>query len=149
MRTSIILIFSALLIISCSPSEGEAQANQTKAQTETNAPVQAISKPILLNPAAFEQKIAETADAQLIDVRTPGEVSRGKLPACTNIDYSSENFQDQLASLDKTKPVFVYCAVGGRSGRAASMLSDMGFSEVYDLDGGIKAWQLAGKNILK
>lgn len=149
MRTSILLIFSALIIISCSPSEGEAQTNKPNTKAESSAPAQSITKPVLLNPADFEQKVKATPEAQLIDVRTPGEVAAGKLPACTNINYSSDNFKDQLASLDKSKPVFVYCAVGGRSGRAANMLSQMGFSEVYDLDGGIKAWQLAGKNIVK
>jgi rhodanese-related sulfurtransferase len=145
MRTAILFIISALLLISCSTSEGEAQTNQPNKETAS----QAAAKPVLLDPAAFEAKLAQTQDAQLIDVRTPRELASGKLPACTNINFSDSDFRERMGALDKTKPVFVYCAVGGRSGRAASMLADMGFSEVYDLDGGVKAWQLAGKSLKK
>jgi len=46
-----------------------------------------------------------------------------------------------VKTLDKNKPVYVYCAVGGRSATAAKILSDMGFTEVYDLEGGIINWE--------
>jgi predicted sulfurtransferase len=46
-----------------------------------------------------------------------------------------------IEALDKEKPVMVYCKSGGRSARAASILKDKGFENVYDLDGGIIGWE--------
>lgn len=46
----------------------------------------------------------------------------------------------QMEKLDKEKPVYIYCRSGGRSGKAAKQLADEGFTEIYDLDGGILEW---------
>ncbi|NNE77709.1 MAG: rhodanese-like domain-containing protein [Pricia sp.] len=55
-------------------------------------------------------------DAQLIDVRTPEEFSAGHIDGAVNINYlSSESFTENINKLDKTKPVYVYCQMGGRS----------------------------------
>ncbi|TAE59522.1 MAG: rhodanese-like domain-containing protein, partial [Bacteroidetes bacterium] len=51
--------------------------------------------------------------------------------------------------LDKSQPVFVYCAVGGRSGRSAQTLQQLGFTQVYDLEGGITRWQQEGLPVEK
>ncbi len=95
----------------------------------------------VLEVAAFKAKLAETQNALLIDVRTPGEVANGKIENSTNIDFNSEDFKAQLAKLDPKKPIFVYCAVGGRSGKTTPILEDLGFTEIYDLAGGFKAWK--------
>ena len=62
--------------------------------------------------------------------------------------YASD-FKAKLDKLDKTKPVYVYCKVGGRSGQAASQMQAMGFSKVYNLIGGMDAWKGAGKETIK
>lgn len=93
-------------------------------------------------PKDFEKKIK--GNTQLIDVRSPEEYASGHIPNFENINIAAVGFKDKMAKLDKLKPVFVYCAVGGRSAQAASMLRDMGFTEVYDLKGGIRAWANAG-----
>ena len=92
----------------------------------------------------FEQKLT-AAEVQLIDVRTPGEYENGHLKNAVNIDINSGDFEQRIGKLDKKRPVLVYCLSGGRSGRAASQMQDMGFSEVYNMDGGIMKWQNAGK----
>jgi rhodanese-related sulfurtransferase len=88
-------------------------------------------------------KHAETA--QVVDVRTPGEWSEGIMEGAIMFDFYEDDFQKNLESLDKEKPVAVYCKVGGRSGQAMSKLKDLGFKEVYNLDGGMDAWKSAGK----
>jgi rhodanese-related sulfurtransferase len=88
-------------------------------------------------------KHAETA--QVVDVRTPGEWSEGIMEGAIMFDFYEDDFQKNLESLDKEKPVAVYCKVGGRSGQAMSKLNEMGFKEVYNLDGGMDAWKSAGK----
>ncbi|MGV6861726.1 MAG: rhodanese-like domain-containing protein, partial [Putridiphycobacter sp.] len=58
----------------------------------------------------------------------------------TNIDFNSPNFKEEIAKLDKAEPVYVFCASGGRSGNAMRMMKDMGFAEVYNLNGGYMGW---------
>lgn len=100
-----------------------------------------------LAPEAFAQKIAQTPDAYLIDVRTPAEFATGHLANAVNINFNAPDFSQQIARLDKTKPVFVYCAVGGRSGQSVAQFSQLGFTQVIDLQGGINAWKSAGKSV--
>jgi phage shock protein E len=92
----------------------------------------------LLEPKEFLTKFKATKDAQLLDVRTPEEVSEGALEDAQNINFYDTDFKDKLSKLDKNKPVFVYCRSGGRSGKCAQMCKDMGFKEIYDMKGG---WQ--------
>ena len=93
----------------------------------------------------FDQKLSASPGAQLIDVRTPEEFAGGHLKAALNINFNSGDFETQLGKLDKSKAVFVYCLSGGRSSSAANKLADGGFSEVYNMDGGIMKWSSAGK----
>lgn len=88
----------------------------------------------------FKTKLANTPNAQLIDVRTPAEVSNGTLENAINMDFSATNFETQINTLDKSKPVFIFCQSGGRSGKGYKRMKDMGFSEVYDMEGGYGAW---------
>ena len=97
----------------------------------------------------FEKKLAATANAQLIDVRTPEEYRNSHLKNAINIDYSSSDFEGQLDKLDKSKPVLVYCLSGGRSFNAANKMQNMGFTQVYNMDGGIMKWTNASKPIEK
>ena len=95
----------------------------------------------------FEAKL-NSGNVQVIDVRTDGEVAEGVIPGAIQIDISDrENFEAEIAKLDKDRDVLVYCKVGGRSAQAASYMESQGFSKVYDLKGGILAWNGAGKDI--
>ncbi len=75
----------------------------------------------------------------LLDVRQPGEYEEEHLPGAKLIPLGQ--LGEAVATLDKDKPVITYCAIGGRSRVAAQMLQGYGFKEVYNLKGGIKAWQ--------
>ncbi len=109
---------------------------------------QQTAKVMQLSTSEFSKKIEEEG-IQLIDVRTAGEVAEGKIPSAVNIDYNSPEFKKMAAKLDPTKPVAVYCKVGGRSARAAKIFQDLGFKEVYDLEGGILSWNADGLPIEK
>lgn len=87
---------------------------------------------------------AATEGTQLIDVRTPEEYSVSHLKEAQNICVTSADFEEKAASLDKTKPVYVYCKGGRRSAKAAKILEEMGFTQVYDLQGGIRNWTSEG-----
>lgn len=93
----------------------------------------------------FQKKMSEKQNAQLIDVRTPQEYAQGHLKNARNIDYNGSDFENQLNSLDKSKPVLVYCLSGGRSSSAASVMNKKGFMEVYNMTGGYLNWTNSGK----
>lgn len=72
----------------------------------------------------------------LLDVRTPYEFNEGHIENAKNIDLSASNFESEIDKLDKDQVIFVYCAIGVRSTKAANMLRKKGFKHVFDLDGG-------------
>ena len=88
-----------------------------------------------LNLDGFVTKLKTMPNAQLLDVRSPGEWAQGKIGSSKLISIADPNFLEQASKLDKSKPVFVYCAVGGRSSRASAMLQQAGFKQVYNLTG--------------
>ena len=97
-----------------------------------------------ISPAAFQKLLQEKTDALLLDVRTADEYAGGHLARARNIDFYAADFAAQIGQLDKSKPVLVYCAVGGRSGKTMEMMKKAGFKEVYNLDGGFNAWKAGG-----
>jgi len=92
----------------------------------------------------YAEKLNTTQNPQLLDVRTPEEYNAEHIDKAKNVNWNGDNFEAEVAKLDKTKPVFVYCKVGGRSGKAANKLAELGFTEIYNLDGGIMKWNAAG-----
>ncbi len=134
---TIALLSSVGYWASCQNSTSGAGNSQTSG-TAVNATI-----PV----ADFEQKITAQQGIQLIDVRTPEEFAGGHIKNAVNIDIKGDDFDKELAKLDKSKPVMVYCLSGGRSSKAASKMKDEGFSEVYNLDGGIMSWKSAGKPV--
>jgi len=81
---------------------------------------------------------------QLVDVRTADEYGVSHLKDAQNICVTEDDFKEKVKTLDKEKPVYVYCKSGGRSARAAKILAEMGFTQIYDLAGGITAWEEDG-----
>jgi rhodanese-related sulfurtransferase len=83
-------------------------------------------------------------NVQLVDVRTPVEHNKEKIPSSQNIDFLSPTFLEDINNLDKNKPVLLYCGMGGRSAKCAQKLLDAGFIKIYDLEGGISKWKHDG-----
>jgi rhodanese-related sulfurtransferase len=81
------------------------------------------------------------ADAVLLDVREPDEVSRGRIEGAVNVPLHS--LRDRLAELPKGRPIIVYCAAGLRAYLACRILSQSGFAEVYNLSGGYQTYAVA------
>lgn len=81
-------------------------------------------------------------DLQLVDVRGSSETAAGTLPGARAIPLVL--LTSSLATLDRARPVVVYCATGYRSQVAASVLCAAGFPDVSDLLGGYDAWAGAG-----
>ena len=94
-----------------------------------------------LSAKAFTEKLKALPEAPVIDVRTAEEFSSGHLNNAVNYDWNGSQFEAQIKILDKSKPVFVYCLSGGRSAAAASKMRADGFTEVYELEGGMMKWR--------
>jgi rhodanese-related sulfurtransferase len=95
-----------------------------------------------------ERQIAE--GIQLLDVRTLEEWNDGYLRGAKLLDVSAEGFVEKATKLlDRDKPLLVYCRSGKRSERAASLLRAAGFSKVHEIEGGMLAWQAAGKPVVR
>jgi len=85
----------------------------------------------------------------VLDVRTPGEFAAGHISNSINIDVETGEFANQVANLDKTKTYAVYCQSGRRSAIAASQMAKLGFTSLYNLNGGISAWAGAGQTVVQ
>ncbi len=94
--------------------------------------------------AARFKSAAEAGGGIYLDVRTPGEVARGRIPNASVIDINDPKFIQKVSLMQKDKPVFVYCASGGRSAAAAEKMSTLGFKKLYNLQGGLRTWIAAG-----
>jgi len=90
--------------------------------------------------STFKEHI-KNKEVQLIDVRTPKEYKQGAIKNAILMNFYEDNFEEQLLTLNKEKPVYLYCHSGGRSGKASKKLFHLGFKKIYDLKGGYKAWQ--------
>jgi len=107
------------------------------------AAAQTMPRADKLSVTAFSEEIARADSAVVIDVRTPSEFASGHLAGALNINWNGESFEEHAGLLDKSAPVFVYCRSGGRSNSAAEKLREMGFSQVFDMQGGMLAWREA------
>ncbi len=74
----------------------------------------------------------------LLDVRQLEEYTEGHLPGAKLIPVGELN--ERLDEIEKTKPVLVYCRSGMRAGNGTSMLLNAGFKDVWNMSGGILAW---------
>ncbi len=93
-----------------------------------------------LDAAQARAWLAAHADAQIVDVRTTGEFAGGALPGAINLPVGDDDFDLRAGRLDRTRPLFVYCASGMRSRRALARLKALGFRELGHLDGGLRSW---------
>ena len=127
-------VFISINLVACG---GSAQEGGSEGQIAKN-----------VDATQFHQLYTEKG-GQMLDVRTDGEVAQGYITGAVQIDFYGDDFDKKVAELDKDKPVFVYCAAGGRSGQAMNKMKDMGFKEVYNLSGGFPTWASAGYEVLK
>jgi thioredoxin len=123
MYKNLIVLFFVILLTGCGKAQNNGESN--------------------LSATEFSEKLNQTKDAQLVDVRTPGEFRKGHLKNAMNIDWNADDFAEKAKALDKDKPVFLYCMSGPRSTAATAKLQEMGFKNVYEMQGGMMKWRNA------
>lgn len=80
-------------------------------------------------------------DIILIDVRTPLELTRGKIPGCINIPLDDIEAVIHSQVPDKEKEIYLYCLSGTRSDKAARILLRQGYTTVKSLTNGMLMWR--------
>jgi len=88
--------------------------------------------------------VAQHGNVVILDVRTPLEYEMSHITGAVNVDVQNETFKDNVIALDPGKTYIVHCTknpVGGRSSRALETLQELGFKNLYSLEGGYIAWQ--------
>lgn len=106
------------------------------------------SKIIKVQAKEFKELIS-TTEFFIIDVRTPKEFNSGHIKNAINVDCYSQSFQTEIMKYKEDKAILIYCRSGARSYSTAQKLSKNGFNTIYDLQGGILAYQKAGFELIK
>lgn len=87
------------------------------------------------------KSMADDTAFVIIDVRTPAEWSNGYIPGTDKfIDYNAGDFEVQIKELDNSKNYIIYCRSGNRSSKACEIMNKSGFTNLYNLSGGINKW---------
>jgi thioredoxin len=89
----------------------------------------------------FHQLIAADKGI-LLDVRTESEFNNGHIARAGQLNYYALDFRRKLLLLPKDQPIYLYCNTGYRSGNAAEILAENGYTNVYNLEHGIMEWNL-------
>jgi rhodanese-related sulfurtransferase len=101
-----------------------------------------------VDPAAAGQLIDEKK-VVILDLRTPEEFQAGHLAGATNVNFRATDFAQQLDRLNKDQAYLVHCASGRRSTASLETFKKLKFKSVAHLDGGMMAWEKAGKPVVK
>lgn len=81
----------------------------------------------------------QTEDLNLVDVREYAEYAGGRVEGARLLPLG--DLEQRHTELDHTKPVYVMCRTGNRSGQAQKKLRDLGFTNVVNVAGGFEAWK--------
>lgn len=95
---------------------------------------------------AAQDFVAMHEDAVVIDVRTPAEYETSHITDAVNVNVQDDSFAETAAALDPDKTYIVHCTknpADGRSSRALETLRELGFRNLYSLEGGYVAWKEA------
>ncbi|MFZ5554731.1 MAG: rhodanese-like domain-containing protein [Bacteroidota bacterium] len=129
MKNLFLITFVFLMIASCGQQQGNGET---------------VAKTLPVNE--WEEKM-KTQPGTVLDVRTTEECAEGMIADAVNMDVNGPDFEKKIEALDKNKPVYVYCRKGRRGESAMEIMKEKGFTNVYNLDGGIVAWIEAGKPV--
>jgi len=107
--------------------------------TDTTSSEQATSNKITATEA--QQLIEEEPDLIVVDVRTEAEYAEGHLENAILIPSTEVESSVESILPDKDAKILLYCRTDNRSGDAYTIMQGLGYTDLYDLEGGISAWQ--------
>lgn len=139
MKITFLLLLAAGLItpaLAQSPSEKPASSEAQKANIKR------------VDVEEFDRLRAFKTNT-VLDVRTESEFKACHIPGALNLNVNAPDFDQKVSQLDKSKTYLVHCAAGVRSARACKKMETIGFTNLYDLAPGFKAWEKDGKPVEK
>ena len=142
------LVLLAIPILMASCTEAQSSNSIRTSSTPTEASIRQASKPVVknLNAQQFHDQM-DSNPGIILDVRTPGETAQGSIEGASFININDRSFTRKISLMQKEQPIYVYCASGSRSRKAADILIKNGFNEVYNLSGGIRYWRSEGYSV--
>ena len=108
---------------------------------EKGLPIASIDQ---ISVKELNEMMESGSDVQVLDVRQPAEYESGHVPRAIHVPLAHLARDEEVSSLDVSRPVAVICAGGYRSSAAASLLAQQNFSRLYNVTGGTGAWKDAG-----
>ena len=100
-----------------------------------------------ISPSDARKLLQENGDVFILDVRTPREYFDARIEGARLIP--DQVLASRLKEVPRDRPLLVYCAVGYRSSKAVQLLLSRGYTNLYNLYGGIWAWRLKGYPVLQ
>ena len=137
-----LFVIATLGLAACGGGGDTSSAAGTTAVTTIDDSAGGASFGLVTPQTALE--LAGRDDVTVIDVRTPEEFAEGHIEGATNIDFYSPTFGNDIMTLDAGQEYAVYCRSGNRSASTTAFMSENGFDSIYELQGGIVAWESAG-----
>lgn len=111
---------------------------------DTDRPEQQPAPGVRLVTADEAASLFESPETTVLDIRTPPEVAQARLPGAVAIDIMAPDFAQRIDALDRHGHYLLYCRSGNRTMNARALMTQLGFTDVADIDGGIIAWANAG-----
>ena len=100
-----------------------------------------------VDPVEFSEVVAQPG-VIVLDVRTPEEFNAGHIANAININLEGSDFTSEVSKLDMNATIAVYCRSGNRSGVATEQMAELGFVDMYDMQGGILEWEAVGGQVV-
>lgn len=149
---SLILIILTIIVVSTISKKnkpGQSEETITQNNTQTSSPTTSPSMAVLASiqhfgPLDAQNLISNNENNEhfvILDIRTPDEFSTGHIKNARNLDFYASDIESQINSLDRNNTYLVYCRSGNRSKQFSSIMETNGFTNIYELTGGILAWQ--------
>jgi rhodanese-related sulfurtransferase len=98
-----------------------------------------------LSSEDFEKALKTSKKHIILDVRHKHEFDGEKIHNALNMDIRMPNFKDKMKHYDQDKSYYVYCQSGGRSAKACRALGELGFENLFNLEGGLNKYE--GKTV--
>lgn len=142
MKTLLIHLCVVTMLLAGTKTRGQGNDSSSNKPSEQKI----VVKNIDANEA--EKLLKENKRIVVLDVRTPKEFSAGHIAGATNLNFNAADFEKKLSALDKNQTYLVHCAAGGRSAKTRDLMKAEQFKTIYHLEGGLTAWEKAGKPVV-
>lgn len=131
-------MLALVLLPACSSTSGSSGSSSSGSSSQTSSGQSSGYTTVSVEEA---KQMIDAGGITVVDVRRSDEYASGHLPGAINVPNEDISKTQPEALPDKDAKLLVYCRTGVRSAQASTKLVDMGYTQVYNMDGGITAWK--------